>query len=131
MTTSPVAFLLRDNSNFADLTGLARMRAAIRTNALHMLHPALKLADGTLIAGSRGITTEGTGFVQVEVVFDGMRWYRMDPVTVSTNAVVLNPDLSRVDEVGFVDLMPGGGPGGTSGWTNTSTIELYARPVPR
>lgn len=129
-TPAPVAFLLRDKSNFADLTGLARMRAAVRTNALHMLHPAVKLADGTLLAGNRGITTEGTGFVQAEVVFDSMRWYRLDPVTVTVLALVPNPDLSKVDEVGFADLMPAGGPDG-GGWTNTSTIELYARPVPR
>ena len=28
-----------------------------------------------------------------------------------TTVEVKNPDLSRVDEIGFVDLMPGGGKG--------------------
>jgi hypothetical protein len=38
--------------------------------------------------------------------------------------------LSRVDEVGFVDLAPGGGHG-SSGWANISWIEVYAKAVPR
>jgi hypothetical protein len=38
---------------------------------------------------------------------------------------VNNPDLSRVDEIGYVDLMPGGGHG-TAGCTNVSWIEVYA-----
>jgi hypothetical protein len=38
--------------------------------------------------------------------------------------------LSKVDEIGFVDLMPGGGHG-NAGWVNVSAIELYAKPIPR
>lgn len=137
LSREPVAILLRDKNNWADLTGggtpatdLARLRALVRTDSLHVLHPALKLADGTLIAGHRGITTDGS-FLLTEVSFNGMRWYRVDEKTITTNRNVPNPDLSRVDEVGFVDLMPGGGSGTPGGWTNISTIELYAKPVPR
>lgn len=130
MSPTPVAMMLRDRNNFADLTGLARLRAIVRTDSLHILYPAIKLADGTLLAGHRGMTTDGN-FVMTEVAFNNMRWYRVDPKTVTTNTLVANPDLSRVDEVGFVELMPGGGAGTPGGWTNTSTMELYAKPVPR
>ena len=41
-----------------------------------------------------------------------------------------NPDLSRVDEVGFADLMPGSGHG-TGGYIHLGTIEVFGRPVPR
>ena len=71
---APVALLLRDKNNFADLTGLARQRAVICTNGLHVLYPAVKLADGTLIAGHRGIMTDGD-FVTTKVTFNGMRLY--------------------------------------------------------
>jgi hypothetical protein len=130
MAPGPVAIMLRDRNNFVDLTGLARLRAIVRTDSLHVLHPAVKLADGTLVAGHRGIVTEGN-FVSSEVAYNGMRWYRVDPRTVTTNTGVPNPDLSRVDEVGFVDLAGGGGHGVPGGWSNISTVELYARPVPR
>ena len=43
---------------------------------------------------------------------------------------VRNPDLSKVDEIGWVDLGRGGGRG-AAGWANTPTIELYAKAVPR
>ena len=37
---------------------------------------------------------------------------------------------TRIDEVGFVDFMVGSG-GGPGGWSNISTIEVYAKPGPR
>ena len=71
---SPVAVTLRDKRNYVDLTGLARLRWIVRTNAIHTLYPVVKVADGTLLAGDRAITTNGE-FVQVEIAFTGMRWY--------------------------------------------------------
>lgn len=129
VVASPVAIMLRDRAGYADLTGLARLRAIVRTLALHVIHPAVRLADGTYLAGSRRIDTEGQ-FLQVEVAFGGMRWHQLDPERVVTRVEVENPDLGRVDEVGFVDLAPGGGHG-IAGAFNVSTIELYANAVPR
>src|SRR4029450_6386512 len=59
VVTSPVAIMLRDKSNYVDLTGLARLRAIVRTLALHVIHPAVKLADGTYLAGSAVFHTQG------------------------------------------------------------------------
>src|SRR5207249_1779633 len=66
LATSPVALTLRDKRNYLDLTGLARLRWIVRTNAIHTLYPVVKLADGMLAVGSRGISTDGE-FVQVEI----------------------------------------------------------------
>ena len=110
MATSPVAILLRDKANFADLTGLARLRAIVRTQSLHTVYPIVKLADGTLIAGNRGFSTDGE-YISVEVPFSGLKWFKVDPVKVTTTVEVKNPDFSKVDEVGFVDLAPSGGHG--------------------
>ncbi len=129
MTTSPVAVTLRDKSMYIDLTGLARLRWIVRTSSLHVLYPVVKLADGTFIAGSRGVSTDGD-FIQTEVAFGGMRWYKLDPMKVVTTSEVKTPDLSKVDEVGFVDLAPGGAHG-VAGWANLSTVELFANAVPR
>ena len=129
MAASPVAITLRDRRNYVDLTEAARLRWIVRTNAIHLLHPVVRLADGRLIVGDRGITTHGE-FLTVEVAFAGMRWYALDPMKVIVLTEVTNPDLRRVDEVGLAMLSPGGGHG-IAGSANLSTVDLYAYPVPR
>ena len=129
LSTSPVAVTLRDRRNYLDLTGLARLRWIVRTNAIHTLYPVVKLADGTLAVGSRAITTNGD-FLQVEIAFTGQQWYKLDPQKVIVMTEVKNPDLSRVDEVGVVSLAPGGGHG-IAGSFNLSNVELFAKGVPR
>jgi len=129
MATSPVAVTLRDKANFIDLTGLARLRWTVRTQSLHTVYPVVKLPDGTFIAGSRGVSTEGD-FIVSEVAYTNMKWFKLDPAKVVTTVAVPNPDLSKVDELGWTDLAPSGGHG-NAGWHNVSTIELYAKTVPR
>lgn len=126
---SPIAVLLKHRGSFLDLTGLARVRAIVRTGNLHMLNPAMKLADGTLVAGDRPISTNGD-FLQVEVAFANQRWYTIEPDTLAVKGQVMKVDLARVDEVGFVDLTQAGGHG-SSGWVNISQIEVFAKAVPR
>jgi hypothetical protein len=129
MTTSPAAVTLRDKRSRLDLTGAARLRWILRTNAIHTLHPVVKLADGRLLVGDRTITTQGE-FLSVEVAFIGMRWYVLDPAKVVVREEVVNPNLRAVDEVGVAMLMPGGGHG-IAGSANMSNVELFAYPVPR
>ena len=129
MATSPVAVTLRDKRNFVDLTGLSRLRWMVRTSSIHTLYPVVKLADGTFIAGNRGISTDGE-FLQVEISFGNMKWFKLDPAKVVVTSEVKNPDLSRVDEVGVATLAPGGGHG-VAGSANLSTVELFAKAVPR
>jgi hypothetical protein len=135
-----VALTLRHKGAYLDLTGLTRMRWRTRTENLHVLHPVVKLADGSLLVGSQtfsspqrpmvGTNTFSGNFVVSEVTFDDQRWFQLDPVKVVTLKEVGNPDLSRVDEIGFVDLMPGGGHG-FAGCSNVSWIEVYATPRKR
>lgn len=126
---SPVAVLLKDRANFIDLTGLARVRAIVRTGNLHRLNPVIRLADGTLAAGDHAIDTRGE-FLQVEVSYPNQRWYTLEPDTLAVKGTIAKVDLARVDEVGFVDLAAAGGHG-NSGWANISSIEVYAQPVRR
>ena len=129
MTSSPSAVTLRDRRNFVNLTDAARLRWILRTNAIHSLNPVVRLADGRLIVGDRTITTDGE-FLSVEVAFSGMRWYGLDPAKVIVLTEVVNPDLSKVDEVGLAMLSPGGGHG-IAGSANLSNVELFAYAVPR
>jgi hypothetical protein len=129
LATSPVAVTLRDKRSYVDLTGLARLRWIVRTNAIHTLYPVVKLADGTLAAGSRSITTDGD-FLAVEIAFTGMKWFKLDPQKLIVMTEVMKPDLSKVDEVGLASLAPGGGHG-IAGSFNLSTVELFAKAMPR
>ena len=129
LVNSPIAATLRDRNNYMDLTGLARLRWITRTNALHALHPVVRLADGTLMAGTHVDSNEGE-FLESEIAFGNQRWFKLDPQKVVTGVEVKNPDFSRVDEIGFVDLSPAGGHG-VAGSANVSVIEVYAEPVPR
>jgi hypothetical protein len=49
---------------------------------------------------------------------------------VTTGTLVEHVDLSKVDEIGFIDLMPGSGHG-PGGWSDVAQIEVYAKAVPR
>ena len=129
MTSSPSAVTLRDRRNFLDLSTPARLRWIVRTNAIHLLHPVVKLADGRLIIGDRSINTHGE-FLTVEVAFEGMRWYGLDPAKVIVLTEVTNPNLKKVDEVGLAMLSPGGGHG-IAGSANLSNVELFANTTPR
>ena len=129
MTASQSAVTLRDRRNFLNLTDAARLRWIVRTNAIHTLNPVVKLADGRLIVGDRTVTTHGE-FLSLEIAYSGMRWYGLDPNKVIVLIEVVNPDLSKVDEVGRAMLSPGGGHG-IAGSANLSHVELFAYPVPR
>ena len=129
MTSSPVAVTLRDRRNFVNLNDPARLRWILRTNAIHLLHPVVRLADGRLIVGDRGINTFGE-FLTVEIAFTNMRWYGLDPAKVIVLTEVRGPDLSKVDEVGLAMLLPGGGHG-IAGSANLSNVDLFAYPVGR
>ncbi|MEI9815115.1 MAG: hypothetical protein WDO18_21805 [Acidobacteriota bacterium] len=139
MTTSPVAVTLRDKNNFVDLSGLAKIRWIAYTSAFHVVRPVVKLADGTMLVGDHEDRSTTT-FMESEFTLAGLRWIKLDPERVVTTGVrgpigaaaafVATPDLSKVDEVGFVDLMPGSGHG-PGGWINVGDIQVYGKPIKR
>ena len=130
MCTTPCAFTLRDRTNFADLTGLARIKMLTKTSGFHKVNPIVKLADGTMLIGDR---FEGSpvDWLESEIAVSEMRWRRLDPERVVTVGDWVNsPNLSKIDEIGFADLMPSSGHG-QGGWADVGWIEIYAKPVKR
>lgn len=135
----PIAVTLRHKTSYVDLTGLARMRWVTRVSGFHVVRPVVRLADGTYLVGDHatGADRPGAGanwstdFLESELSFATVRWLRLDINRVVTRGTwVEKPDLSRVDEVGFADLMPGTGHG-WGGFVNVGKIEVYGRAVPR
>ena len=94
----------QDNS--VDLTGLAKIRWETKVSGFHKVRPMVKLADGTWLVGDHadGSTLD---WHDNEFSVSEVRWLKLkiDKVVTKGNWVE-NPDLSKVDEVGFTDLLP-------------------------
>ncbi len=140
MTTTPFAATLRDKEHYVDLTGLAKVRWVTRASGFHVVRPVVKLADGTYLVGEH-LDASTSGFLESEFMFATQRWMKLDIERVVTKGTY-GPaqdasawireavDLSKVDEVGFADLMPGSGHG-AGGYVNVSTFEVYGKAVKR
>jgi hypothetical protein len=138
----PVAATLRDRNNFVDLTGRAKIRWQTRSAGFHVVRPVIKLADGTWLVGDHADGDGSTeNFIETEFSLSSVRWLKLDINTVTTvhaerskppeaGRWVEHPDLSKVDEIGFVDLMPGSGHG-WGGFVNVGRIDVYGVPVKR
>jgi hypothetical protein len=139
----PCGLTFSDKSNYFDLRGKAKVKWNIIVSGFHRARPLIKLADGTLLIGDRA---EGSvaDWQQSEVSFSEVRWLKLDPERgVTLGNWVANPDLSKVDEVGFFDVIPGSGvrvegvaveklpapPVG--GWIAMANFDLWGRPAPR
>jgi hypothetical protein len=131
---TPVAATLRDKNSYVDLTGLAKIRWVTRVSGFHVVRPVLKLADGTWLVGDYAegaASANSTLFLESEFAIASIRWLRLEIDRVITRGTwVEKPDLTRVDEVGFADLMPGSGHG-WGGFVNVSRIEVYGTRVAR
>ena len=130
-TTSPSAATLRDRNNFVDLTSpFAKIRWNVRTSGFHQVRPVVKLADGTWLVGDRA-TGPSLDFNEADVSIADLHWLALDiDRVVTVGNWVEHPDLSKVDEVGFADLMPGSGHG-AGGYVNVGRIEVYGEAVKR
>jgi hypothetical protein len=138
---TPFAITFRHKSNYVDLTGLANIRWSTKTSGFHVVRPVVKLANGTLMVADLAFASVPK-LTLSEFSLTNVRWIKLDPTRVVTvnsgreaanpnNEIwVLNPDLSKVDEVGFADLMPGSGHG-TGGYIQLGNIEVYGKRVPR
>lgn len=126
------AAALRDKNNLVDLSGAGKIRWDVRLSGLHQVHPIIKLADGTWLLGEHGDSNQ-LDFHPSEFTLAESRWIRLDINKVVTRGDWLERsavDLTKVDEVGFTDLMPGSGHG-DGGYTDMGWIEVYGKPVPR
>src|SRR5262245_7164006 len=140
----PCGFTLRDKNNQFDLRGRANIKFTTIVSGFHRVRPLIKLTDGTLLIGDQA---EGSvaDYHQYQISFSDCRWLRLDPVRgVTLGGTWVQPDLSKVDEVGYFDVIPGSGewsaeglplekqpapPAG--GWTAVSSFELWGQAVSR
>ncbi len=126
------AAALRDKYNFLDLRDSAMIRWDVKIVGFHLLRPIIKLADGTWLVGSH---TDGiqNDWHQSEFSIADVQWRKLDitkVVEAPDGKWIENPDLSRVDEIGFTDLMAGSGHG-PGGWSDVGRIEVFGKATAR
>jgi hypothetical protein len=124
------AVTLKNKASFADLSGKARMKWFAKVSGFHEIRPVVKLADGTWLVGNFA-DSYTYDYHEVEFHFADVRWMRLDIDSLTTKGALLDKvDLSKVDEIGFVDLTPGSGHG-LGGYSDIGWMEVYGKPVAR
>ena len=137
----PFAVTFKQKNGYLDMTGLAYVRWFTKTSGFHAVRPVVKLANGDLLVGD--LTFESVAKLSLhEFSLLNIRWIKLDPekvVTVPAGRTpgnpnpgiwVANPDLTKIDEIGFTDLMPGSGHG-QGGYIQLGGIEVYGKLTPR
>src|SRR5262245_2244496 len=117
------AVALRHKDDYIDLSGLAKVRWLIKVAGFHVVRPIVKLADGTWLVGDR-TDAYSVDWHESEISFADVRWRRLDAekvVTMGDGKWIDQPDLGKVDEFGFADLMPGSGHG-NNGYSDVGWI---------
>ena len=101
------AVSLRHATNYVDLRGQTRIKWRTKQAGFRCLRPVIKLASGVwLIADA--CDDASADWREREFVVADLKWRRLDIEKVIEGRLVPAPDLSRVVEIGFTDLMTGG-----------------------
>jgi hypothetical protein len=121
------AVTLKNKNAYADLSGFAKIRWRSEQSGLRNLHIILKLADGSWLISDQ-FTGPSKDWKISEFNIADMKWYVLDIKTVIEGRQIANPDLTKVDEIGFTDLMTGGNSPASS---RLDWIEVDGKPVNR
>lgn len=127
----PIAVAWRNKKVMADLSTLARIRVATKMSGLHQLYPVVKLAAGDWYLGVWPTHGSTKDWITEEIPFADVKWIKLDIAKVVTKGNIVDKiDLTKVDEIGFADLMPASGHG-PGGWFDLGQVDVYGRAVPR
>lgn len=120
------ALALRYESKAVDLSGPeASVVFRSRQSGFRRLHIIVRSADGTwLVSEQSQPATEQWAETNFKV--RDLRWRKLDIGRVVESSPIETPDLTRVVEIGFTDLMRGGG---TPASSRLDWIEVYGKPI--
>lgn len=126
MCTPACGVTLKMKDSYADLSGKAHITWKSRTSGFHQIRPMVKLADGPTLVGDFA-DENAFEYRLVDFHLATVRWLVLDTANLTTKGTLLpTVDLSKVDEVGFVDLTPGSGHG-FGGYSSLGFIEVYGK----
>ena len=121
------AVTLKSKTSFADLRDYAKIIWRSKQAGLHCLHIIIKLANDTWLVSDQ-CDGQLKDWRIHEFNLADINWHELDIGTVVEGVSVPNPDLSKVDEVGFTDLMRGGE---SDACSRLDWIEVYGKAVNR
>ncbi len=121
------AITLRKKDSYVDLSGAAKLRWRTKQSGLRRLHVLLKLDGGMWLVSDQGVGPM-SDWEESEWAFADFRWHAININTVVETKSVDSPDLRKVDEIGWTDLMIGGG---TPASSRVDWIEVYGWPAKR
>lgn len=119
------AVSLRHRDRSVDLTGDASIKIRSKQSGFRQLRIIVKLSDGSwLVSDQYAAATED--WAEKEFKVATLRWRKLNIDTVTEGVWAENPDLTSVSEIGFTDLMAGGG---TPASSRLDWIEVYGKAV--
>jgi hypothetical protein len=127
LCTGNWAVTLKNSGSYVDLSNYGKILWRSKQSGIRCLHPVLKLADGSWLVGSQGDCVSKDWRITEFNIAD-ITWYLLNNKSVTEVKPVTNPDLTKVDEIGFTDLMTGGA---SDACSRLDWIEVYGKPVKR
>jgi hypothetical protein len=137
------ALTLSDPKNYWDLSGTGKVMLRTRNSGYRFTHIVIKTADGQMFASEEG-SPESATWIEREYPTAELHWRILLMKDTPSNASnrrqpdpnlvpiipmgIGHPDLTKVEEVGFSDLMPGGWIPSTS---RVNSWKVYGKKVPR
>ena len=118
---------LKSKKSYVDLTGNAKIVWRSKQSGFRCLHLVLKLADGTWLVSNQCDGPSKDWRLHEFNIMD-ITWYTLNIKLVIEMKSVNNVNLLKVDEIGFTDLMTGGG---TDSSSRLDWIEVYGKSVER
>ena len=119
------ALSLSYRDKWVDLTGDAKIILRTRQSGFRQLHLILKLHTGDWLVSDQSVAYT-PDWIEKEFKVVDLSWRKLNIETVTEGSPVKNPDLSKVAEIGFTDLMSGGG---TPASSRIDWIEVYGKDV--
>jgi hypothetical protein len=141
-TRSTWMITVSDPKNYFDLSLPGKMMLRTRNTGYRQTHIAVRTADGKYYVTEEG-SGESSAWMNRDYILSDMHWRSLtmeDTPSGGGNrkpepdrqvivaAGVATPDLSKVDEIGFTDLLPGGFIPST---TRVNSWAVYGKKVPR
>ena len=121
------AVSLKHRSKDVDLSNSGSIRWRSKQAGFRQLHVILKLSHGTWLVSDK-FDEASTDWRVREFAVKEIHWRSLDISRVTEGKPVDSPDLTRVEEIGFSDLMPGGL---SDACSRLDWIEVYGKPIAR
>lgn len=125
LCTGNWAVTLKDKSRYVDLSQNGKIRWRSKQSGFRELRIILKLAAGNWLVSSLAEGPSADWRI-TEFNISDLQWMTLDIDNILEKKWIINPDLTKVEEIGWTDLMRGGG---TDASSRLDWIEVDGYPV--